>query len=303
MSASQLKADCVVCGRRKWTLLYEGKIRDGSFGKLTTEPMRIYQCAECGLARLDEFVIGQREYESTLYREKYNDSSDDKVLLKMHDPEQGPRIALVGLDKFRDKVVLDYGCGHGALLDAVAGVAKQTIGIEPLRAMHDSLENRGHTVFGSSEHALQHLRGKVQVLTSFGVIEHVEDPRAYLRNAFDLLEPGALFILQTDNIDDVLLKTEAQNFVAFFYRTAHNWYFRRSNLESLAVTCGFVELDLRTFHSYDFSNFVLWHRDGRPTGTGKLRLFDSVFDQLWKAVVEASGYGDLITMVGRKPSV
>ena len=297
---SIFKEICPACGNDSWTVLFRGRIRDGSFGKMTNEPALIYQCAACTLARLETFVIGSPEYESPDYRERYNDSSDDRVLLTMHDPEQAARLSLIGFDKLRDKIVVDYGCGHGAFLDAISGVANSTIGIEPLKVMHPSLKQRGHDVFGYADEALSLLRGKVDVVTSFGVIEHIEDPLEYLRNALALLSENGMLVLQTDNLDDLLMRTEAKGFADFFYRTAHNWYFRASNLEAVTRKAGFVNSRVSTTHGYDFSNFMLWHKDGRPTGNGKMKLFDPVFDSFWMASVEAAGYGDLITLIAYK---
>ncbi len=284
---------CPACAQKSWGILYQGLIRDGSFGKLTRG--RVYQCLTCKLGRLENFF---EEYDSTAYRDRYNDTSNANELLDMHDHEQGQRVAQIGFERLRGKLVLDYGCGHGAFLDAVAGVARATIGIEPMQSMRADLERRGHMVCASGSAALADYRGRVDVLTSFGVIEHVDDPAAHLRDAFDLLAPNGILFLQTDNLDDILLKSGAVGFESFFYRTAHNWYFSRSNLEALARKAGFSNLSIKTSHGYDFSNFLLWHKEARPTGTGKLKLFDPAFEACWKATVEAAGLGELITLQG-----
>ena len=302
MREAAFVSSCPCCGGKAWDLLHDGRIRDGSFGKVTETPVRIYQCKLCKLARLEKFILGARAYESTDYREKYNDSSDDKILLSMHDPEQGARVALIGFERLRDKVIVDYGCGHGAFLDAVAGVARVTIGIEPLKVMRPSLEKRGHIVYGGARDALTEYRGKVDVVASFGVIEHVDDPMSYLKDAFDMLTDGGCLVLQTDNLDDILMVSKAKGFPEFFFRTAHNWYFLPSNMEMMIRGCGFEVVKTMTTHGYDFSNFLLWHKEGRPTGVGKMPLFDSVFEKLWVATVEKAGHGDLITLFAKKPS-
>jgi hypothetical protein len=53
-------------------------------------------------------------------------------------------------------------------------------------------------------------------------------------------------------------------------------------------------------HYYDFSNFLLWHKAGKPTGLGKLSLFDETFNALWKATLEKSGLGELISVFAVK---
>ena len=291
---------CCVCGGYEYRIAYRGPIRDGAFGKLTESPVDILECVGCGLQKLEKFVMGQAEYASDEYRQKYNGTSEDIKLLVMHDPEQTNRLQLIGIDKLRGKIIVDYGCGHGSFLDAVSGVAKQTYGIEPFRSMWDSLDKRGHRVFETGSLALIQLTGQVDIVTCFGVIEHVEDPVKLIRDCYKLLAPGGALYLQTDNLRDILMLTEAKHFSRFFYRTAHNWYFLPENTERLVKSGGFDHIETKTTYGFDFSNFLHWHRDGKPTGLGKSTLFDAPFESFWRASVEAQGYGDLISLVARK---
>jgi len=100
-----------------------------------------------------------------------------------------------------------------------------TYGIEPFHSMWDALQKRGHRVFETGSLALTQLAGQVDIVTCFGVIEHVEDPATLVRDCYKLLAPGGALYLQTDNLRDILMLTEAKHFSRFFYRTAHNWYF------------------------------------------------------------------------------
>jgi len=38
----------------------------------------------------------------------------------------------------------------------------------------------------------------------------------------------------------------------------------------------------------------LWLRERRPTGIGKIGLFDRSFDEIWRAILESSGLAELI---------
>lgn len=296
------KKNCPCCKLTRYSVLYEGPIRSGSYGKFTNFNCKVMQCDKCGLARLADFVVGKDEYESDVYRASYNDTSSVDALLSIHDHEQPARINIIGLDKFRGKVVLDYGSGHGAFLDSICGVAGETIAVEPFLDLHPSLKKRGHKVYSYAEQALRDNEGYVDIIVSFGVIEHVLDPRLYLEEAYKLLRPGGAMVLQTDNLDDVLMRTEAKDFKKFFYRTAHNWYFSLNNLKIIFESVGYDISKVSTSHNYDFSNFVLWHSQGKPTGNGKLNLFNNLFDAQWKAAVEAAGLGELITIVAKKPA-
>jgi len=94
--------------------------------------------------------------------------------------------------------------------------------------------------------------------------------------------------------------TGAKNFPEFFYRTAHRWYFSLGNLEQLVISAGFSEVKVSTKHGYDFSNFLQWHKEGRPTGLAKTSFWGKPFESFWRASIEENGYGELITIVAKK---
>jgi 2-polyprenyl-3-methyl-5-hydroxy-6-metoxy-1,4-benzoquinol methylase len=291
---------CPVCYGQDYRVAYRGPIRDGVFGRVTETPINIVECIGCGLRKLDEFILGDVEYSSGEYRQKFNDTSEDTKLLEMHDPEQAERLKIIGMHRLRGQTILDYGCGHGSFLDAASGIAEQTYGIEPFKGMWDSLRRRGHQTFASGVDALFDMRGKVDIVTCFGVIEHVVDPVALLTDSYSLLAPGGTLYLQTDNLRDILMVTEAKEFPQFFYRSAHNWYFLPENIDRLAKSVGFDNVAVTTTHGFDFSNFLRWHREGKPTGLGMTSLFGEIFESVWRTSVEAKGCGDLITLVAHK---
>jgi 2-polyprenyl-3-methyl-5-hydroxy-6-metoxy-1,4-benzoquinol methylase len=254
----------------------------------------------CGLQKLSEFALSLENYENADYRTKYNGGTDDKFLLALHDEEQANRVSLIGTSKLRNSIVLDIGCGHGSFLDAIRGLAKSTIGIEPFTDLHDSLRNRSHQIFAPSEQLLQDLNGKIDIVTSFGVIEHLVDPLDHLIYAWSFVKPGGQLVLQTDNLDEILFVTDAQGFKEFFYRTAHNWYFSPGSLTQLAKSAQLQNFQVSTFQEYGFSNFVGWHKFGKPTGNDHVSILGRQFESAWKSSLEESGNGSLITLIAIK---
>lgn len=291
---------CPACDHSSYIEVYSGPIRSGSYGKMTEESHSIVRCEYCSLDKLSEFIVAGDEYESSEYRESYNDTSNDEKLLQMHDYEQPNRANIIGLSEFRGKTVCDLGSGHGSFLDSIKGVAQTTIAIEPFSGLHQSLQSRSHKPFSYASEAMPEWEGMVDIVASFGVIEHVPHPGQYLEDAWKLLKKGGVMILQTDNNDDILMKSGARDFLPFFYRTAHNWYFNSKNLEMLFKKHNFNNIDIKTSHHYDFSNFLLWHRDGKPTGNGSLQILPPTFDAIWKSFLEDNGLGELITVCAYK---
>ena len=270
------------------------------FGQFTSGPSVVVECALCTLQRLKEFALDPDDYVNDEYRLKYNGTVNDIDLLTIHDDEQASRITLIGTKNLRGAVVIDIGCGHGAFLDSIAGLATRTIGVEPFTALHASLNRRGHEVFTALDPEINHLVNSADLVTSFGVIEHLEDPLAHLTLGWSLVKPGGRLVLQTDNLDEILFRTQALNFREFFYRTAHNWYFTPSTTEQIATRAGIKNSVVTTFHEFGFSNFLNWHKDGKPTGNNHIPPLGTDFESVFKSSIERYGRGSLITLVATK---
>ena len=293
--------DCPVCGTNNWHVVFIGKIRDGSFGTSTIDDAKVVACS-CSLQRLETFALTTSTYEGDEYRLKYNGTVDDTELLELHLEEQSSRLVLLGTKNLKGATVIDVGCGHGAFLDAVSGLAASTIGIEPFERLHNSLIARGHEVYRPSDQRITHFQNSADFVTSFNVIEHLEDPYEHLVSAWRMVKPGGQIIVQTCNLNEILMLTGASGFKEFWYRTAHNWYFTPDNLEGIAARAGLSAVKVSTFHEYNFSNFINWHRISRPTGNNDSFWLSVEFETIWKASIERSGRGSSIILRATKPT-
>jgi len=285
---------CGLCGSDYYTLVYDGVIRDGVFTKETSVNHKVVKCDSCGLVRLLENPLSMSYYQSDEYRQSYNETAKPSDYIEMHDSEQVPRLHKMDAKDFRGNTVLDYGCGGGAFLDWVSGVAEETIGIEPFQGYHECLTERGHQVFGEPQSALKEYKGKVDKIVSFFVIEHVEDPVQFLSDSYELLKEGGSMYVETNNLNDVLMKLGSKEYERFFYRTAHLWYFDGDTLKGTAEKAGFSELKVSYRHLFDLSNAMLWLRDGVPTGNGKLDFLDSRMNSAWVSFVESACIADTV---------
>lgn len=285
---------CNLCDEEGYDVVYDDYIRDGVVGKKTKIKHKVVKCKGCGLVRLLDNPLTMEYYQSDEYRNAYNETSDVSDYIEVHDVEQMPRLNKIGVQAFRNKIILDHGCGGGAFLDLVSGVATKTIGIEPFTGYHESLKFRGHEVFSDSYSAISNFSGKVDTIVSYGVLEHVEDPIQYLKDSYELLAEGGKMYLETDNLDDILMKLKIADFDQFFYRTAHLWYFNDKTLIKVVEDAGFSNPEISFRQNFDISNVMLWLRDRKPTGNGKLDIFDSRINDAWIKFIESAGLGDLV---------
>jgi 2-polyprenyl-3-methyl-5-hydroxy-6-metoxy-1,4-benzoquinol methylase len=103
-----------------------------------------------------------------------------------------------------DGVALDFGCGTGHWLDAVAARRRprqRLVGIDPNEAAIAAVRARGLEGHVGAEEALARAvaPGSVDVVLLNHVIEHVPDPRATLRALADVLRPDGVILGATPN--------------------------------------------------------------------------------------------------------
>ncbi len=88
--------------------------------------------------------------------------------------------------------ILDYGCGNGVFVEFLKSKGYQ--------------ESTGFDRFVKAFSNPAILTRSFDAVVSFDVLEHVEDPREFMREMVSLLKPGGLLVLGTPNADAVSLE-------------------------------------------------------------------------------------------------
>lgn len=280
---------CEICGKSAWTPVYEGPVRDGRFGRLSDDRAVVARCGGCGADRLDEaHCKDEAFYQGADYRESLGQGTDAASFFKAHDELQLERLGVLWPVGLRGQRVADIGCAAGSFLDHISGLAKSIVAVEPGRAYHPALIERGYAVYAFAADALADHAGQIDWAFTFDVIEHVGDPRGFLADIAKLLAPGGRLLLSTPNRADALM-TAAAAYPAFFYRVHHRWYFDAAALAACAGRAGLEIERVAYVQRYGRGNTEAWIADGRPTGHVD---GDPVADAAWKADIERRGVAD-----------
>ena len=292
-----IQESCFICRGKNLKSVYEGPIRSGAAG-VSGVDARVLECIACGAQRLDPFPDDPLcAYLDGSYRKAYDGAADIASYYEAHDHEQATKLSTVGVHALRGKVVADIGCGAGAFLDVIRGVASRVIAVEPMQSFRVHLEGKASSVWSTTTELAVAECGQVEVALAFAVIEHVADPVNFLKEIRRSLAKDGEVHITTPNRGEVLMRLCGTAFSPFFYRTAHLWYFDAQSLGNLCRLAGFYVQSIAAPHVYDLSNFALWLRDGKPTGIGRLTDFDPTINAMWKAYFEKNGWGDHLYII------
>ncbi len=241
---------CLLCGERT-RLLYPSNVpRNAPLDKgelACTSPHLavhddIYVCRDCGLAR--SMPPADAEEIEELYRDV-----EDPEYFASEDERRGSfraalaRIESLGLVRPPGRL-LEIGSSVGLFLDEARRMGWDAHGIEPSRWAAESARARGLSVFNGTLSEFVPEGGPFDLVVSWDVWEHLEDPVAALRSAYELLRPGGVFVFTTVNLGGLGRKIFRGRWPWFMRMHLH--YFTRESLIRMVRSSGFEVLSTKT---------------------------------------------------------
>ena len=107
-----------ICGSNGLSIIFSGKIRNGSYGNMSSSDYKVFQCSKCKVRFLDKFAPPEL-YESEDYRKKYCNSNKLEDFWKAHDELCKNKLHRIGIHSCRNKTVADFGAGGASFLDTL----------------------------------------------------------------------------------------------------------------------------------------------------------------------------------------
>jgi 2-polyprenyl-3-methyl-5-hydroxy-6-metoxy-1,4-benzoquinol methylase len=225
---NQKHAQCLICGATALKALPE-YAKD-----------HLVQCSSChfvfshlipGTEELNEYYknygSGQHEAISPITIKRYHELLD-----------QFERYRKYG-------TLLDVGCGSGHFLATAKERGWQVYGTEFPESLCDVCRKKGLTVHRGVLNTANYPNMQFDVLTSFEVIEHINNPLEELAKFQQLLRPGGLFYCTTPNFNSLQRYQLGPDWNVFAY-PEHISYYTRSTLAEVARRSGFKPLTIQT---------------------------------------------------------
>ena len=151
---------------------------------------QLYSCKSCRLGIYLPPVIGTPSF----YEELHSDTDLGYYVEDKWDFQEAEK------DIQSDWTILEVGCGLGAFLERAKPIARHAIGVEANPAAIRKVEEKGLVVFRPGE-VDSEMRGQFDAVFSFHVLEHVQDPIAFIRDLSSWAKPGGIIGISVPNQD------------------------------------------------------------------------------------------------------
>jgi SAM-dependent methyltransferase len=182
--------------------------------------------------------------------------------------------------------LLDVGCGTGSLWASVRDHFRQYLGADVVR--YDGFPEDGQFFEANLDgQRLPLPDGAAEVVAAVETIEHLENPRAFVRELVRLARPGGWVVVTTPNQLSFLSKLTLvfkNQFNAFTDSSypAHITALVETDLRRIATECGLTDL------------YVGFSRSGRIPGT-------AWHFPRWSSRLFPRALSDNVLLMGRKP--
>ena len=182
--------------------------------------------------------------------------------------------------------LVDVGCGGGALWGHVRGRFGTYVGVDGVA--FDGFPKDGRLVLADLDSAVPLAAGSADAVVSVETIEHLENPRAFLRELSRIARPGAAVIVTTPNqLSGLSLLTllARQQFASFqdVHYPAHRTALLAVDLQRIAAEAGLRDVRIE----YTLAGRV---------------LFTSRHYPRWLARLSPRLFSDTVMLIARRPA-
>lgn len=276
---------CIICKNNILKKIWHEKIRK-SAKKFTKKKEKIFQCSNCDLVFLENKRKSLEDLSKT--RNIFNKDNSIKEFLKFHTPREIKKLnEIKKFTHFKNKKVLESGCGGGIVINSLKNETFLTAGLDN-NIYRKYVESNGHTFFKS----INEIRKKklfFDIILSLAELEHKYDPLKFIINLKKILSNKGIIIFRIPNFNNIYKYLLGYNFFKYDYRISHNYYFSEKNLDILFNKLGFKVIKKVGLNEYSFDhllNYIFFKKRVKTKGLKK--YFDKKDNLFVKKNVENS---------------
>lgn len=237
------KVPCDLCGSFNFEFLY--KKSDHKTGP--TQDYDIVQCTKCGLAFINPQPLPEET--SRLYPEDYHEDRNTPICIKKYHRRY------LYIKNLPGNKILDIGCAKGDFLNYIRRYGYEVAGYEEICSENPY----DFPIYSEEPHDIIKIKEKYDIITAWGVLEHLQKPSRYFDLASNLLKSKGFFLFLVTNIESI-----ASRFLFSEDIPRHMTFFSPGTIKKYAEKYGFsVEKiyhknDVYRLSYIDFLNWLLF---------------------------------------------
>jgi len=250
-------SNCRLCGGESF--VRGGKIR-------TTKKIaanKILECFNCSFVFLnDDSHISDFHYEQSLMHDSHLSLEESRSDTKEDDLRRLEMLAT----EIKDKNLLEVGSGNGGFLKLAQDLVNTAQGIEPEIKHHENFKEEGLNIY-SSLLSFRETKAAIELIVSFHVIEHVNNPIEFLVELLAVLRKNGKIFIETPNSNDALIKLyESSSFKNFTYWDNHLVLFNHKSFEFMLRKIQGIRYKSIPVQRYGIANHLYWLANEKPGG-------------------------------------
>lgn len=247
--------ECLVCGSSHRRTVFR---KDG---------FAFEQCADCG------FMYANPQVQESKLKGFYEKSSYDAFVdVLLSDANRAADTEKYGhgldvIERFAEQgKMLDVGCSVGYFPSLAKARGWDVTGLELNQRAVDHARNELHVeVEQKLLEDIEDRAGQYRAVTLWGVIEHLQRPKAEVERVYKLLEPGGVFLAFCPNVESLVCRV-LQSKAATFDGQVHCGYFSPTTLRKLMTDCGFRVVHVEAAQA-DTRSLLKYLNFNEPYGT------------------------------------
>ena len=287
------KINCPICESKKINFFCEKK------------GYKLYKCFACQLV----FIWPLPSNLADIYQASYfNGGLDDGKVNKFGytDYESDKRAMeetfIIYLDKISrlttGRKIFDVGAASGYFLDLARQADWQTSGAEISAYAAKIAGDKGHQIFLGNLENLK-IKEKYDAVTMWDVLEHLPDPKRYLKSIHNILSQDGILAINTINRSSYWAKFWGKNWHAII-PPEHLFYYSTKSLKILLEASGFEILEQLKIGKKFTLPYICKVFANRYNFKILIKLFNFLDKDYWRRIYLPLNLRDNIFIIARK---
>lgn len=234
------KVPCDLCGSLSFEFLY----RKADHQTDLTQDYDIVQCTKCGLTFINPQPLSEETYR--LYPKVYYENRNTPIWIKKYHRRY------LYIRNLPGNKILDIGCAKGDFLNYIRRYGYEVTGYEEICSENTC----DFPIYSEEPHDIIKMKERYDIITAWGVLEHLQKPSRYFELAGNLLKKKGFFVFLVTNMESI-----ASRFLFGEDIPRHMTFFSPSTIKKYAEKYGFsVE---KIYHKNDvyrmpYIDFLSW---------------------------------------------